>query len=126
MKEFAEREKERTEDRKNVERARRKKEAGWVALEVGRGEEEGGNLPASSVRAFLHPSCPSFGCFHGRHLVGSFTPGRRAARARARERERVRVRESDCRREGNGEESAGRRTKSDGGGRGEGGLVETR
>lgn len=37
------------------------------------------NLPASLVRAFLHPSCPSFGCFHGRHLVGSFTPGRRAA-----------------------------------------------
>lgn len=87
MKEFAEREKERTEDRKNVERARRKKEAGWVALEVGRGEEEGGNLPASSVRAFLHPSCPSFGCFHGRHLVGSFTPGRRAAREQEKEKE---------------------------------------
>lgn len=57
---------------------------------------EGGEeyLPASSVRAFLHPSCPSFGCFHGRHLVGSFTPGRRAAAgARTRREEKKREKE---------------------------------
>lgn len=67
----------------------------------------GRDLPASSVRAFLlHSSCPSFGCFHGRHLVGSFTPGRRAERARARKREREQKGEkrSDSKRE-RGEES---------------------
>jgi len=82
----------------------------------GRGE---GYLPASSVRlrAFLHPSWPSFGCFHGRHLVGSFTPGRRAARARARAGARTRgerKRETNCERD------------EDGGRGGGGGLVETR
>lgn len=35
--------------------------------------------PLASVRA-SRSLCPSFGCFHGRHLVGSFTP--RGARAR--------------------------------------------
>lgn len=57
-----------------------------------KGGEGRENLPASLVRAFLHPSCPSFGCFHGRHLVGSFTPGRRAARERERVREGERKR----------------------------------
>lgn len=92
MKEFAEREKERTEDRKNVERARRKKEAGWVALEVGRGEEEGREsprvfgpcLPSSFVPELRLFSWPSFSRF-----VHPWAQGR----ARARERERVRVRE---------------------------------
>lgn len=38
--------------------------------------------PTRGVRASrsLCRLCPSFGCFHGRHLVGSFTP--RGARAR--------------------------------------------
>lgn len=88
----------------------------------GRGRREsprvfGPCLPSSFVPELRLFSWPSFSRF-----VHPWAQGR----ARARERERVRVRESDCRREGNGEESAGRRTKSDGGGRGEGGLVETR
>jgi len=82
-----------------------------------------GYLPASSVRAFLHPSCPSFGCFHGRHLVGSFTPGRRAARGsknaqRERERERREKERSTPR--------GTRRNRREGGRGGGGGLVETR
>lgn len=72
----------------------------------------GGNLPASLVRAFLHPSCPSFGCFHGRHLVGSFTPGRRAARERE-----GREKESDS-------EESGKEDEVRGGGGG-GRLLET-
>ena len=66
----------------------------WRTVDRGRGESRYGereNLPTSSVRSFLHPSCPSFGCFHGRHLVGSFTPGRRAARKWERGKDRKRV-----------------------------------
>lgn len=125
MKEFAEREKERTEDRKK-RREGPEEEGGGVGRARGgprgRGRREsprvfGPCLPSSFVPELRLFSWPSFSRF-----VHPWAQGR----ARARERERVRVRESDCRREGNGEESAGRRTKSDGGGRGEGGLVETR
>lgn len=83
MKEFKEREGKgwRMEElRKSVARNNGGSRSRRAEME-GRGGGGGkGNLPASLVRAFLHPSCPSFGCFHGRHLVGSFTPGRRVAR----------------------------------------------
>jgi len=85
--------KERTEERRTLWVG--PKEERWIAVEEDWDGGKGGNLPASSVRAFLHPSCPSFGCFHGRHLVGSFTPGRRAARKWEREREREREREKE-------------------------------
>ena len=71
-------------------------------------KKEKANLPAGSVRGFLHPSCPSFGCFHGRHLVGSFTPGRRAARGEQRG-------------QGREKSAAGRRGRGRGGGGGGGG-----
>ncbi|KOX72394.1 hypothetical protein WN51_01493 [Melipona quadrifasciata] len=78
-------------------------------------KKEKANVPAGSVRGFLHPSCPSFGCFHGRHLVGSFTPGRRAARGEQRGQGREK---SAAGRRGRGRGRGGGGGGGGGGGRG--------